>query len=144
MDILGSGWKSISTAPRNLDGYLLLVSDGKYVVPGRWDAELGWYLPDGDGAVDSPPTHWISVEDLMRALPFPAASLSSQQPQSFSRDRLAAFEPGQRTRLTLRIRREIKEFLNIAANENGRSTSAEAEVRLQHSFFEDNIFRSGI
>ena len=144
MDILGSGWKSISTAPRNLEGYPLLVSDGKYVVPGHWHEERGWQLADGEAAVDSPPTHWISVEDLMQAIPFPAASAALLPSEPFSRKRLAQLQPGRRTKLTLRIRREIKEYLHIAANENGRSTSAEAEVRLQHSFFEDNIFRSGI
>jgi hypothetical protein len=111
------------------------------VVPGRWIDEIGWSDAYESITLHPPPSHWISVEDLMRSVPFPT---SVRQQSVLGRKEMAPLEGGDRARLTLRVRREIKECLSKAADANGRSTNAEAEVRLQYSFFEDSIFRVGI
>jgi hypothetical protein len=49
--------------------------------------------------------------------------------------------PGERASLGLRVRPEIKEQLERAAEESGRSQSQEAEFRLESSFERSNLHR---
>lgn len=49
---------------------------------------------------------------------------------------------GVRVPLGLRVTPEMKEKLDAAARQSGRSQSQEAELRLEHSFRDENIFES--
>jgi hypothetical protein len=50
--------------------------------------------------------------------------------------------PGERTPLGLRVTAELKENLEQAAIQSGRSLSQEAELRLEKSFERDFILKS--
>lgn len=50
--------------------------------------------------------------------------------------------PGERASLGLRVTAEMKEKLDRAASQNGRSQSQEAEYRLERSFADDGLYTS--
>lgn len=77
-------WKPIETPPISRSRKGVLVTDGKYIEKAYWHPDHKWYEPAGNGwdteALDPQPTHWMSTDDLLRAIPVPAAASAQAAP----------------------------------------------------------------